>query len=96
MAPTPVPEERDAKGSRGGEEVAATDDQLSQRVERDLRLHDVPESGSLEPKPPAASPRRQEESQQEVGELAGYLEELYLPRASVSADAALMADLMYT
>lgn len=33
----------------------------------------------------------------EVAELAGYLEDqLYLPRESVSADAALMADLMYT
>lgn len=36
-------------------------------------------------------------SESEVAELAGYLEDqLYLPRESVSADAALMADLMYT
>lgn len=36
-------------------------------------------------------------SSSEVAELAGYLEDqLYLPRESVSADAALMAELMYT
>jgi hypothetical protein len=35
-------------------------------------------------------------SKEEVNELAGYLDELYLPRDAVSADVALMADLMYT
>lgn len=37
-----------------------------------------------------------QETEEEVAELAGYLDELYLPRDAVSADVALMADLMYT
>lgn len=39
--------------------------------------------------------RPREPTESSVTELAGYLDEMYLPRSSVSADAALMADLMY-
>lgn len=73
---------------------------------------DMPSAASESPRepslPPTESPApdaaaavpscRQEgvEAGQEVGELAGYFDELYLPRSGVSADAALMAELMYT
>lgn len=52
---------------------------------------------SSSPSETAADTCEDETSASEVAELAGYLEDqLYLPRESVSADAALMADLMYT
>lgn len=66
----------------------ATDEQLSRKVKRTLSLSEEPVDKCVE--------EEEESTSEEVGELAGYLGELYLPRRGVSADAALMADLMYT
>ena len=68
---------------------------------RQLSLSDqceIDSNSALSPPPEAAINTCEDEtSASEVAELAGYLEDqLYLPRESVSADAALMADLMYT
>lgn len=64
-------------------------DKLSQTVKRCLSLREEAAAAS-------AQDAEEIEASEEVGELAGYLGELYLPRPGVSADAALMADLMYT
>jgi hypothetical protein len=88
---------------------ASDEDQLlSRKTKRNLSIRD---DDSPPNKSPAQSPTRKHHdtgstpeetnepestASEEVGELAGYLDELYLPRANVSADAALMVELMYT
>ena len=86
----------------------AADDQLSRKVQRNLSLRDDDDPPSDQPQKTADTDHQEARSRQveqeepdattsqEVGELAGYFGELYLPRASVSADAALMVELMYT
>lgn len=86
-----------------------TEDQLSRKVQRNLSLREEDPSfyetnkstsPNHEPKESTAQHDKQESCEealsQEMGELAGYFGELYLPRARVSADAALMVELMYT
>lgn len=83
------------------------EEQLSRKVQRNLSISDdVPPPDMTEGRGEGGDGRSRERrkgneaeegtTSEEVGELAGYFGELYLPRASVSVDAALMVELMYT
>ena len=77
-------------------------DQLSQDVEQNLIISKSNQQPHKDLRKSNTETKREENADEcfknddEVRELAGYLDELYLPRHSVSADAALMLDLMYT
>jgi len=76
-----------------------TADQLSLKVQQNLILQDdnSPASPTTTTSPEgSAIDLPDATANREVGELAGYLDQLYLPRQGVSVDAALMVELMYT
>lgn len=66
------------------------------RPEDDSDVESPDEVPSKKRKPLETKHKREEEPESSTEELAGYLDELYLPRDAVSADVALMAELMYT
>lgn len=87
-------------GTRLRPESLPSADQLSQDVEQTLIISRNSQQQQHETRKSDHETKEDTDecfkNDDEVRELAGYLDELYLPRQTVSADAALMLDLMYT